>query len=81
MTAYHLIRDIAAQHTVGSDGWNQLVRIGRYVRKQERADTGYVGIALEFAKPRKRSRSAMDIAADSCGLKKVKGALGGTYYE
>ena len=31
--------------------------------------------------PRKPRRSAMDIAADSAGLKKVKGALGGTYYE
>jgi len=33
-------------------------------------------------KPKKRrGRSAMDIAADACGLVKVRGALGGVYYE
>ena len=26
-------------------------------------------------------RSAMDVAAEACGLVKVRGALGGTYYE
>ena len=35
---------------------------------------------LKIAKPRRR-KSAMDIAADACGLVKVRGALGGTYYE
>lgn len=36
---------------------------------------------LRVSNARKSSRSAMDIAADACGLKKVRGALGGTYYE
>lgn len=31
--------------------------------------------------PNKKRRNAMDVAAESCGLKKVRGALGGTYYE
>ena len=33
------------------------------------------------AKRKPRRRSAMDIAAEACGLKKVRGALGGVYYE
>jgi hypothetical protein len=33
-------------------------------------------------KPKKRRvRSAMDIAAEACGMVKVRGALGGVYYE
>jgi hypothetical protein len=33
------------------------------------------------AKRKRRLRSAMDIAADACGLVKVRGANGGIYYE
>lgn len=29
----------------------------------------------------KRKKSAMDVAAEAAGLKKVRGALGGIYYE
>ena len=42
------------------------------------------GIIKDAAKKHvasKRRRSAMDIAADACGLKKVRGNLGGIYYE
>lgn len=31
--------------------------------------------------PRKRSKSAYALAAESCGLVRVRGALGGIYYE
>jgi hypothetical protein len=45
---------------------------------------GTPGLADEnntLAVKRARRKSAMDIAADACGLVKVRGALGGTYYE
>ena len=63
--AYAALRQVAGLFTgdeLGNEGWNQLVRIARYVRKNE-------------PKPTKRRRkSAMDIAADACGLVKVRGA-------
>lgn len=45
---------------------------------------GTPGLADEsntIAVKRARRKSAMDIAADACGLVKVRGALGGVYYE
>jgi len=40
-------------------------------------------LKAKSSKPRRRQgrRSVMDEVAENMGLKKVKGALGGTYYE
>ena len=49
----------------------------------ETLDGNVLGMCCQASlTPRKpRRKSAMDIAADACGLKKVRGALGGVYYE
>ena len=49
-----------------------------------RPGEGYCETCLKVLKTRMRrktSRKMMDEAADMCGLVKVRGALGGIYYE
>jgi hypothetical protein len=47
----------------------------------ELLDGTVLGMCCASSLQPRRAKSAMDIAADACGLKKVRGAMGGVYYE